>query len=290
MRHELAHYLMQHEMRMIHELVNKYGEEGAAHLMRSKTLHEILNIIEDMEISNKRYSKKDKETVEKMKLWGQVIGGIVTENIRKNWQSMTLIDMYKELNKEIEDIQKGILASWTRYNDDGVQIDPTDDDYIKYNVKTTLYCYTNVNARTNFLGTLPNFIKNKAVYHFWVFDRPDKPCILPFEYLDDTWKEILKAICDEFSENEDYTKQNLRDLITEIAKSSPIEPFFINGRKKKKIAALYSPEDKLIATDALKACIPFLETYNTWYNKVTTVLSDAKYSKEDLEAILAAIN
>jgi hypothetical protein len=52
---------------------------------------------------------------------------------------------------------------------------------------------------------------------------------------------------------------------------------------------LYTPEEKLIAIDTLKAMLPTLEHYQTWYDKVTRVMGDTKYSTDDLEAVLSAL-
>jgi len=66
MRHELAHYLMNHQLRMMHNIVEKYGEKGWTHISMSNSLHELMNIIEDFEISNERYTDEDKITVKNM--------------------------------------------------------------------------------------------------------------------------------------------------------------------------------------------------------------------------------
>lgn len=110
MRHELAHYLMQHQLRMMHKLIEKYGKEGYTRIKMSLSIHKLLNIIEDFEISNKRYSEADKVVVKNMSLNGQVIGGLVTENIRSGWKDLSVIDMFEELTKEIYHLQQSILA------------------------------------------------------------------------------------------------------------------------------------------------------------------------------------
>lgn len=79
MRHELAHNLMMHQIRMAHELEKKYGNEMGKSLSKSVSLHQLLNIIMDDEISNTRYTAEDKKTVQNMVLNGKVIGGLVTE-------------------------------------------------------------------------------------------------------------------------------------------------------------------------------------------------------------------
>ena len=82
MRHELAHYLMQHQIRMMHKITEKYGKDGYTRIKMSHSLHRLLNIIEDFEISNTRYSEADKIIVRNMMLNCKLIGGLVTEDIR----------------------------------------------------------------------------------------------------------------------------------------------------------------------------------------------------------------
>lgn len=84
MRHELAHNLMCHQVRMMHKLVSKYGEKHYTHIKMSQSIHELLNVIEDFEISNKRYTAEDKVTVQNLLIGGERIVGLVTESHRKN--------------------------------------------------------------------------------------------------------------------------------------------------------------------------------------------------------------
>lgn len=82
MRHELAHYLMQHQIRMMKLMIDKYGEDGYTRIKMSQSIHNLFNILEDFEISNTRYSKADKEIVRHMILNCREIGGLVTEDHR----------------------------------------------------------------------------------------------------------------------------------------------------------------------------------------------------------------
>ena len=45
MRHELAHYLMQHQIRMMHKIIEKYGKDGGTRISMSQSLHHLMNII-----------------------------------------------------------------------------------------------------------------------------------------------------------------------------------------------------------------------------------------------------
>lgn len=81
LRHEMAHNLMMHQIRMMHKIEEKYGEYSSR-ISMSLSLHNLINIIEDFEISNTRYTAEDKTTVRNMYLNGTLIGGLVTEDHR----------------------------------------------------------------------------------------------------------------------------------------------------------------------------------------------------------------
>lgn len=109
MRHEMAHNLLMHQVRLAHTIEAKYGNEGATRIKLSASLHSLMNIIEDFEISNTRYTDADKQIVRNMYLNGRLIGGLVTEDMRKDWEKLPLEQMYAELSKEIEKLQSQIL-------------------------------------------------------------------------------------------------------------------------------------------------------------------------------------
>lgn len=298
MRHELAHYLMQHELRMMQMITKKYGKEGWTHIKVSQSLHELMNIIEDFEISNKRYTKADKIAVRNMLLFGRLIGGLVTEDHREDWKDLSVVEMYKELCAEIDQIQKKVLDSWKYYDGKGI---PTENDYydkndgLKTNIKHTLYIYTGINNPTNFLGDLDKFIKGKAYYHFFPKDQMTesgqvRPCMATFKVLPEPWQNTIKAVREEFYDNANYVKQDLRDRILEIAQTNPTRVYDLKDKNGGLVVKLYTPEEKLFAGDALKACIPTLENYQTWFDKAKRVFSDKKYSDQDLQDVLDALD
>ena len=299
MRHELAHYLMQHQLRMMHKIIEKYGEKGQTRISMSQSLHHLLNIIEDFEISNERYTEDDKIVVKNMKLNGREIGGLITEKIRGRWATLSVLDMFDALEDEIKNLQESIVARWQVLDLDDIG---TKGDYIHHNVKNTAF-YIDVKAPTNFLGTLEKFVNNKALYHFFPFDQETErgivPCIVKYSSLPDVYQEIPKTIFDTITngyENSSgttvfYTKQQVRDYVDQIAKSSILQVVTLNlPNSNAEFLTLYTPEEKLIAVDALKALLPTLELRKTWYDKVTkTMGDDTKYSLDDLEAALAAL-
>jgi hypothetical protein len=298
MRHELAHYLMQHQIRMMHKIIEKYGEAGGTRISMSQSLHHLMNIIEDFEISNERYTTDDKIVVKNMKLNGREIGGLITETIRGGWEKLSVLDMFDKLEEEIQNLQASIVARWQVLDMDDIG---TKGDYIHYNVKDTLY-YVDVKAPTNFLGTLEKFVNNRALYHFFPFDQPTEhgivPCIVKYSSLPEVYqgitKDIFEAITAGYKNSSGatvfYTKQQVRDLVEQIAKTSILQVHVLKDPAGAEILTLYTPEEKLIAADSLKALIPTLELRQTWYNKVTNVMGDeSKYSLDDLEAALAAL-
>jgi hypothetical protein len=298
MRHELAHYLMQHQIRMMHKIIEKYGEEGYTRISMSQSLHHLLNIIEDFEISNERYTDADKIIVKNMILNGREIGGLITEKIRGGWAKMSVLEMYDALTAEIESLQQSILARWQVLD---LRDIGDNNDYMHVNIKNTLY-YTDVKAPTNFFaGGIDKFLKNQALYHFFPFDRrlgngQVLPCVVKYSSLPEVYQNIIKDIFDTIQAGyEDtngnsmyYTKQMVRDFIETIAKTSIMEVISLKiPNTNTEFIKLYTPEEKLIAVDTLKALLPTLELRKTWYDKVMKVMGDeSKYSIDDLEAAL----
>lgn len=80
MRHELLHNLLMHQMRMMIKL-NKSVETPWEHYQYSGSMHSILNIIEDFEISQK-YSPEDKVLAVSLKKCGRTVHGLITEEHR----------------------------------------------------------------------------------------------------------------------------------------------------------------------------------------------------------------
>lgn len=292
MRHELAHYLMQHQIRMLDKLISKYGKDEGTRMSMSIAIHKLLNIIEDFEISNKRYTEADKIIVKNMTLNFEVIGGLVTEEIRKDWQKLSVIEMYDMLSNEIDAIQRSLYWSWS-YGESVAEIGESDQDWLKKNIRNIAYTYADEKRPTNFFGEIEKYIKDKALYHFAVFDRPNRPCIIKFSTLPENYQKIILDIYKEISDPiNQYTKKNLKEIILNVVKSSPFEIIDIMHPVIGQVfSTLYTPEEKFVAVDTLKAMLPTLELYQTWYDKVKRVLGDdSKYSIEDLESVLAALN
>lgn len=105
-RHEILHYYLEHEMRLLRKLAR---DAGLDYDMLSdieiddlkQTLYgdDLFNIAADYEISNRGYTDKDKDTVRQICLNGEVLSGLVTEDKHPDWVDMSVEEMYSELLK-----------------------------------------------------------------------------------------------------------------------------------------------------------------------------------------------
>lgn len=244
LRHELAHNLLMHQIRMAY----KIGEKAHVHMSLSRTLHNLHNIIADDEISNRKYSEEDKIIVRNMMLNGQVIGGLVTEDHRKDWLNMSIEEMYDKICEEIADIQKQ-LSRGVSLSDIAIT---KSDDVIGRSIIGT-YIYSDITSDSDIPGTLHDFIKSGC--------RMKEGRWLP------AFREIAEQIYKTLSENvpDDAT---LKDLLTKISSSSPVEKVDLFRNKK---VELYTPEEKYIAIEVLKK---FKSEYTEWYDKVLGSLDE----------------
>ena len=237
LRHELAHNLMMHQIRMMHIFKKLHANDpdnAYEHIKYSASLHEILNIIEDFEISNKRYSAEDKKIVKAMMLNGEVIGGLVTEDHR-GWDKLSLEAMYDELSNELIQINSDIRSNpyWEpikagTYN----QI-----DLIKLKGSEMIAKYQDSMAPSAIRAPLDIFIKSKT-----------------FAKYAKIYQDLIVAIYDGLKDlTSDADKQKLLDIVKAIALTGPQEPFDVqHPYTGEVICTLYSPEDKVLAGAALK--------------------------------------
>lgn len=243
-RHELAHNLLMHQVRMAY----KIGEEAHLHMSLSSSLHELQNIIADDEISNRKYSEEDKIVVRNMTLNGRVIGGLVTEDHRKSWINMSIEEMYDQICNEIDEIQKQLHSGKTL--DDIAMINS--DDPITGSILGT-YIYSDITSDSIIQDTLKAFI--------------EKGCTVGKKRLRDEFVVIITQIFEELSEKS-LDDAEIKNLLIKVATASPIEKIDLFGDKK---VVLYSPEEKYIAVETLKK---FKSEYAEWYDKVLTSLDE----------------
>lgn len=88
-----------------HEILHQYLEHGKRELdkMGGKidgSLHDLSNIAADYEISNKGYTEKDKRIARAIRLNGEVLKGLVTEDDHEDWVDLTYEEMFDKLVDE----------------------------------------------------------------------------------------------------------------------------------------------------------------------------------------------
>jgi hypothetical protein len=105
LRHEMAHNLMMHEVRMMREI----GAEGWEIWGESPSLWTVLNWIEDYEISNKKYNDYDKSIMRKLIVNGRAIPCLVTEDNREDWKTLTVEEMFKKMDAELQAMHERLL-------------------------------------------------------------------------------------------------------------------------------------------------------------------------------------
>ena len=240
LRHELAHNLMMHQIRLMYVFKKIHADdpdEAYEHIRYSASLHTLLNWIEDFEISNKRYTAEDKKIVRAMQLNGQVIGGLVTEDHRA-WEKMTLEVMYDELSKELIRINSEIRSNpyW----------EPTKDnawwevDSLKKKGSELIKSYSDYMSPSGIKAPMEIFIKSKS-FKAWA----------------PVFQKIVNAIYENARDyadlDSDQDKQKLSDVVKDIASTGPQEKFdLVSPFTGDIICKLYTPEDKMLACEVLK--------------------------------------
>ena len=237
LRHELAHNLMMHQIRLMYVFKKLHAHDpdnAYEHIRYSASLHEILNIIEDFEISNKRYTSEDKKIVKNMQLNGRVIGGLVTEDHR-GWDKMSLEDMYNELSNELIKINSEIRSNpyWQPIKEGTWN----EIDMIKLKGSEMIAKYQDYISPSAIRAPLDVFIKSKT------FGKYAK-------IYQDLIKNIYEGLKDLVS---DTNKQSILDIVKEMSLTSPQEAFdILHPITGEVICTAYTPEDKVLAGAALK--------------------------------------
>lgn len=290
LRHEMAHNLMMHQIRMMHVFKKLHAndpDEAYEHIRYSASLHEILNIIEDFEISNKRYTDEDKRIVKNMQLNGEVIGGLVTEDHR-GWDKLPLEMMYDELSKELIKINSDIRSNpfWEPVKD-GTYNTP---DMIKLKGAALIKRYSDIMKPSGIRAPLNIFIKSKA-FSKWA----------------DIYKKTVTALYDRLKDlTSDTEKALILDLVNKIAATGPQDKFEVqHPLDGDVICTLYTPEDKMIANEVLKNLAGNInydpmkfkvkrkqnpQEYKDAWNQVITKLDSSKFDDDVLTQLKDAIN
>lgn len=292
LRHEMAHNLMMHQIRMMYVFKKLHAhdpDEAYELISYSGTLHDLLNIIEDFEISNKRYSAADKQIVRNMMLNGEIIGGLVTED-QRGWEKMSLEQMYEELSKELIKINSDIRSDpYWRPKSKTLADGRSAVDSIEYSTAKAISIYTNVMKPSGIKAPIDVFMKSK-IYKKWP----------------EVFQKLVKKIYDTFKDFiSDAEKQQLLDIVADIAVTSPQETFdVLNPKTGEVVCTLYTPENKLIAADILKNLAGNInydplkfnvkrktnsQEYKDAWNNVIGKLDSSKFDDETLQQLRNAI-
>lgn len=252
LRHELAHNLLMHQIRMSYKL----GEESFARMRFSELLHKLHNIIADDEISNRKYTADDKIIVRNMMLNGHLIGGLVTEDHRKDWVNLTVEEMYDKICAEIAAMQEKILDGYSVNELKSIFAGSDKNPEVIERAILDSYIYSDILSASTIQGPLKTFI--------------ERGCKLKSGL---RWKAIFRDIAEQIFNKLDGNVTDDKEILAymeKIAKSSPVEVIDLFSDKSVK---LYTPEEKYIALDVLKK---FKSEYEEWYGKVVSALKELR--------------
>lgn len=228
-RHELAHNLLMHEMRMM----TKLSKPLYTKLRRSASFHDLLNIIMDLEISNRKYTSEDKKIMRHLLVNGEYVTCLVTEDLRKDWApkstddiGATLEEMYDDVDNEIKELksmlEKALAGNDTELNNYMATKHSEKDDYLPQN-ELKLFNYVDTTKPSIFTKPL----KNSKIYKKL---GPD-----------------FKALTDNIYEKlEHASEEELLKLQQQVIKMGPIEPGKVADSE------VTTPEEKYIAMNVIK--------------------------------------
>lgn len=241
-RHELAHNLLMHQTRMMKEFKKKYGKEVSEHFRWDSSIHNLLNIIEDFEISNRVYTTEDKYIVQNMKNVIRTVCGLVTEAHRP-WDKMTLEEMYKQLSDELAENEKNLLG--LTEEEETAWLYSPDSDFLKQEIRG-LYSYKQEAQYSSINSPIEDFME-RDTYLGWP----------------DTFKKLVAQIQSKLHELDEMPLEDkttklpsekiYKDVLNEISnikKSRPLDKITIFGS-----IDIYTPVEKLLAIDVLKNLI-----------------------------------
>ena len=267
MRHELCHNLLMHQIRMINYLKDAVPE---MHLRTSMSIHQLLNIIEDFEISNKKYTADDKNTVRHTWLNGKIISGLVTEDHRSSWQNMSVEQMYDAINNEME------KYGWTG------KIDSAEDSLTLKSAVASLTSYKKNNDSSDykdihdFHNTILKAIKRSN----------GKDAEIPKGW-EDIFTGLQKILDDPDTE---YKAADIDEMIKNVKDSKPIGKCDIISPITGEIfVTVYTPEEKSLAIECLKLIkgdTSYQDEYDAWYKEIMDKLKDSKYTDDEIRTLI----
>lgn len=287
MRHELAHNLMMHQIRMMHVFRDIYAkddpDEAYAQIKSSASLHTILNWIEDFEISNKRYSDADKKIARQLELNGRVINGLVTEDHRDSWMDMSLEDMYTQLSTELENVNDAIrndpnwqpIKAGTFNEVDGLALQGAKMIARYYDPDS----YSSLGAYTENGISLEDIDQDKG----------------DFKKLPEQFKKIAKLYYNAFKDfTSDPQIEEVKKVLKAIAATKPEESIVIyHPDTGDKIGTLYTADYKGLVSDILKKIIEkpiqLSQDFVDAWTQVMNIVGPQGLSNDELDVLINAI-
>ena len=282
MRHELAHNLMMHQIRMMYvfktQFANDNPDEAYEQVKYSMNLHKLLNWLEDFEISNERYTIADKEIARNIEINGKVLHGLVTEDHR-DWVDDSLEVMYKKFAAEVENINNKIRndPSWQPLTDKG------SFDSLSYESALMISSYYD-----------PESYSNLNAYGISLADIENDTGA--FKEFPSVAKRIAKSFYSAFKDfKDDLDKVNkIKDILKQIAASKPDEKVTIKHPDTgAQVGVLYTADFKALVSDILKKIIEkpikLSQDYVDAWTKVMEVVGPMGLSNSDLDTILGTL-
>jgi hypothetical protein len=99
-RHEMLHFLLVHEKRLVDHLMDT--DPNFEESYKQASIHQIANYAMDWELSDIGYDEHDKEVVRIMTLNGEVIGGLILSDDHPEWLNKPMEELFELVKKEVE--------------------------------------------------------------------------------------------------------------------------------------------------------------------------------------------
>lgn len=286
MRHELAHNLMMHQIRMMHVFKQQHAntdpEYAYNQIASSMSLHELLNWLEDFEISNERYSAADKKIAKDLKLNGETIHGLVTEDHRDSWIDLPLEDMFAELENELADVYDGLRndPNWQPVKRKG----GLGFDGLQYKSARMIYDYIKVDdpSNLNAYGISLEDIENNAGN----FPKYPKPMQKAAQAFYDAFKNTNK------DDPDDVAK--IHKILEDIAATGPEDAITITHPDTgAKVGTLYTADYKAFIAAILKKIIEvpvkLPQSFVDAWTKVMEIVGPMGLSNPELDQVIMGI-
>ncbi len=282
----MAHSLLKHNIRALENFKSHFkNTEGAEHINASSSIHKLMNIIEDYEISNTRYTEADKKIVRATKIGLKTIRGLVTEDDR-DWDKMTLRQMFLELTKEMDAINNAVIQNprWFKPS----KTDPNYLDSISADTKNAALMYKDVMSSSGLKVPLDEFIKTDKFKEDYA----------------KLYQDLFIKLNDAFKNKSSNFDAYVVSTLSEIALTNPLQAYKLKDENGNLVATLYSPEEKFVANQALKALNGNLskkktitihrankkaKAYIDSWNSTVGKLDNNGYSQQDLDSISAEL-